>query len=430
MANEFVQAIENIGGAFDEFKKVNDQRLEELNKGNEARARELDEKLGRIETEIVSETRKKKELEQRLAVQQDRIEILEALNDRPKGTIQDKIRTEHRELFMEWMRKGGNAPEVDAKYQQLLVKAREVKDVVLGTVAAGGYALPEEIGATIDKLMLRRSEILGEVRNVVVGSSDYKELVTIHGGTSGWVGETGSRSATGTPNLRERAPTWGEMYAYPQVSEWALQDIMFNVEEWLVNDIADGMAVALSTAIYNGNGTAKPTGVFNGAAVTTADYASPMRAAAVIQYIPLASETSPETYGMDTLFDLVYSLNPAYRSNAKFGMNTVTQGATRKLKSSDGVYHWQPSLQMGQPDRLMGYPVFTWEDLGNSSAANAYAVTFGDHRRGYLMCTRTSFAVTRDNVTNPGYQRFYVRRRYGGCVLNNDAIKVLKVAVT
>lgn len=34
-----------------------------------------------------------------------------------------------------------------------------------------------------------------------------------------WVGESGTRSETATPQLRERAPTFGELYAYPQCTE-------------------------------------------------------------------------------------------------------------------------------------------------------------------------------------------------------------------
>jgi predicted phage gp36 major capsid-like protein len=32
-----------------------------------------------------------------------------------------------------------------------------------------------------------------------------------------------------------------------------------------------------------------------------------------------------------------------------------------------------------------------------------------------------------DQVTNPGYLRFYVRRRYGGMPGNNDAVKVIRM---
>lgn len=429
MANEIVQAIEAIGTGFDEFKKINDQRIEEERKGNEARARELSGKLDRIETELVTESKKKRELEQRLAMQQDRIEILEALNDRPRGTIQEKLRNEHNDLFNQWIRSGGQDRDAEKKFKELQTKAMEVKDVTIGTTTAGGFALPEEISAQIEKLILRQSEIVSNVKNVRVGTSDYKELVSIFGGNSGWVGETGSRSATGTPNLRERAPTWGELYSYPQVSEWSLQDIFFSVEQWLVNDIADGMAINLSTAIWNGNGSSKPTGMTNTSTVTTADTASPLRAAAAYQHTTLVgfSPSSPSQINMDAIINLVYTLAPGYRAGAKFAANTITQGIMRRMKTSQGVYLWEPSLQVGQPDRLLGYPVFTWEDMGNGNVADATALAFGDFQKGYVLASRAELAVTRENFTTPGYVKFYVRRRYGGCPLNNDAIKFLKV---
>lgn len=430
MANEMFELIEKIGKGFEQFKEVHDQQLAEERKGNEARARELSTALDKISNELTDNSKKKELLEKRIAQYADRIEILEAMNDRPKATIQDRIKSEHMDLFVKWVRSGGKDQQALSQYHELQMKAREVKDVTIGTTIAGGFALPEQIGTLIDKLILKQSAIVGEVRNVQVGSSDYKELVSIHGGTSSWAGETSTRTATGTPNLRERAPTWGELFAYPQVSNWALQDIFFNVAEWLTNDIADGMAVGLATAIWNGNGSSKPTGMINTAPVTTDDYASPLRAAAAYEYIPISGPSSPQaTSGVtaETLIDLVYLLRPGYRSNAKFATNTTTQGHVRKFKDSNGQYLWQPSMQQGQPERLLGYEMFTWEDMGGAKTANEYPVAFGDFRRGYLLTTRTELEVTREDITNPGYTRFYVRRRYGGCPLNNDAVKFAKV---
>lgn len=430
MANELVDAIDKIGTQFEQFKTINDQRLEEERKGNVARAQELSATLDKISADLSQSAKDKTVLEKRLAAYADRVEILEALNDRPRGTVQDRIRSEHKDLFVKWVRSGGKDQHALTAYAELQQKAREVKDVTIGTTTAGGFALPEEIGTLIDKLMLRNSAIVGEVRNIQVGSSDYKELVTIHGGTSAWAGETSTRTATGTPNLRERAPTWGELYAYPQVSNWALQDIFFNVAEWLTDDIADGMSVGLSTAIFSGNGSNKPTGMTNTAPVTTDDYASPLRAAAAYEYIPISSPSSPQaTNGITagTVIDLVYLLNPKYRAGAKFAWNTITQGHVRKFKDTTGQYLWQPSLQAGQPDTLLGYPAFTWEDMGNPTTANAYPIAFGNFKRGYLLTTRTELEMTREDITNPGYTRFYVRRRFGGCPLNNDAVKFTKV---
>ena len=58
--------------------------------------------------------------------------------------------------------------------------------------------------------------------------------------------------------------------------------------------------------------------------------------------------------------------------------------------------------------------------------ANLLPVAFGDFRRAYLLTQRVGLRITRDNVTNVGFVRFYIRRREGGIVLNNDALKFIK----
>jgi len=427
--NPILSAIDNINVAFEEFKTTNDERLEAEAKGNEARAKELSEKLSRIEIDIALQEKKKRDAERRAEVFDDRIDILEALNDRPKGSVQDKVRNEYKDAFMGFIRSGGKDDASHVAMRNAMQKSKEVKDVTIGTAIAGGYAVPEEIGAAVDRLLLAQSDIQGEVKSIQVGTSDYKELLTIYGGTSGWVGETGSRSATLTPNLREVTPTWGELYAYPQISEWSAQDIFFNVENWLVEDIADGMGKALDLAIWSGNGTTKPTGLINSAPTASADTASPDRADAVFEYVPTDS-ASPQALGLDDVIDLVYKLNRGYRSNAKFGCNSVTQGALRKLKSTNGDYYWQPSTQAGQPATLLGYSVFTYEDMADYNTADGIYLGFGDWRKGYTFVNRRELAITANEFTTPGYIKFYVRRRYGGIVANNDAIKFLKLADT
>ena len=60
------------------------------------------------------------------------------------------------------------------------------------------------------------------------------------------------------------------------------------------------------------------------------------------------------------------------------------------------------------------------------NTAGKFPVGFGDYKRGYLLVDRVGLRMTRDNVTNVGFVRFYVRRRVGGIVLNNDAIKYIR----
>ena len=222
----------------------------------------------------------------------------------------------------------------------------------------------------------------------------------------------------------------GELYTYLWASNEAIEDIFFDVEEWFVRTAAESAAKALDLAVWSGDGSSKPTGFINTAPVTTADTASPDRADAAFQYIPTDS-ASPQALGGDDLIDLVYALNRSYRRNAQFGCNQNTQAAIRKLKDSNNQYLWQPSYQAGQPDSLLGYSVFTYEDMADPTTADGIYCGFGDWNRAYTLVTRRGLAVTTDdNITAPGTVKFYIRQRFGGIPANNDALKFLKLADT
>jgi HK97 family phage major capsid protein len=116
-----------------------------------------------------------------------------------------------------------------------------------------------------------------------------------------------------------------------------------------------------------------------------------------------------------------------YRAGGTYVMNSTTTGSVRKLKDTTNQYLWQPSQQAGQPPMLNGYPVETWEQL-DDIGSNKFPVAFGNFRRGYLLIDRTDVRITRDDITSIGFVKFYVRRREGGIVLNNDAIKFLRTS--
>ena len=66
------------------------------------------------------------------------------------------------------------------------------------------------------------------------------------------------------------------------------------------------------------------------------------------------------TWTADELIDLQHSVDPAYRNgDAKFMLSDTALKGVRKLKDSQNQYLWQPSLQVGVPDVLLGKPVYT-----------------------------------------------------------------------
>jgi HK97 family phage major capsid protein len=378
-------------------------------------------------------------LTKQIADERERREKAEAARDFP-GTPRSEYSREQREhldRFNKWLRRplDGSVKRALDEAQSEMEHKRQIegKAVTVGSAVGGGYAVPEILDRQIEERATLLNPFRKLVRVVPVGSRDWKSLVSRNEAGSGWVAEAGTRSETGTSELRERAPTFGTLYAYPKASEEAMQDIFFDVGAWLVEECGDAFSVAEATAIVSGNGSARPTGFAATTPVTTVDSASPERAAGALQYLPFLTG-SPEAPSADKLIDLSLSIKEKYLQDATsvaWVMSRATTAVVRKLKDSYGQYLWQPGLAAGQPATLLGYPV-ALSDAMAAPTSNNYCIAFGNWRRGYILADRvgTIRITVDDNISTPGYTKFYVRKVVGGCVYNHEAVKLLKYAST
>src|SRR5262249_13339625 len=203
----------------------------------------------------------------------DRVEQLEAAKSNPtlghaSGETRDQV--EHKKLFTNWMRK----PREHQTNEQLS-NCQNTKALSIGTPSDGGYAVPEILLREVERFERKFSPVRDLVNVVQVASGDVRFLLDKGGASSGWVAEAGSRTATNTPTLREIVPTFGELYAYPQTSEWLLDDAMFDIGAWLAESVAEAFAVAEGTAVISGSGSSQPTGMLHTTPVSTADDAGP-----------------------------------------------------------------------------------------------------------------------------------------------------------
>lgn len=399
--------IEQTARAFEEFKKANDARLDKIEKAGATG--DLDAKLAKIEEDLSTALGLKAELA--------RIEAKSNLQGLFSGDKPEK--TAYKSAFFDrFVRKG----EDSAELKDLMRKAWSI-----GTPADGGYALPEELDRTIEK-MLRDVSPVRSVANVVqVGTSDYKKLVNVNGIASGWVGETAARPATNTSQFAEVAPPMGEVYANPQVTQHSLDDMFFNVEQELQDQLMEEFAVAEGAAFVSGNGTNKPKGFL---AYTTAATADSSRAFGTIEHVAtgVAGDFAASNKA-DILFTLVSKLKQGYRAGSVWMMNKGLLFEILKFKDTSGQYLWQPSLQAsGISLNLLGFPVVEAEDMP-AKAADALAIAFGNFRRAYTIVDRMGIRMLRDPYSNKPYVGFYTTKRVGGAVVNSEAIKVAKFAL-
>ena len=424
MSQEILDRLNQLDEEWKAADKVRETEAESVT----ASMLNIDEKMAGIDKEI---QRQEEELAQRL-------DDIESKMDTPlretDGVTNDE--RDHLKAFDAWVRD----PRSNEKAAHLQMAAKAVQTT---TDAAGGHAVPEIISRRIGEKVQDISPMRTLVRVETVGSSDYKELIDVNGEAAAWVGETGTRSESNTPQLEQATPTMGMLYAYPRATEESLDDMFFNVEDWLVRKVSVAFAKAEGTAFVSGNGTDKPTGFLNGTPVTTNDeetVGSPLTARAyqILQYLPTGAAgafsagplDSPLGYAQaDVFVDTEMAMKPEYRSNAVYLMNASTLGTVRKLKDADGNYIWSRSLIIGQPSTINGYPVRELPDMPDI-AANSLSIAFGDFQEGYIAVDRVGLRMTVDNITTPGYVKYYVRRRQGGIIYNDDAIKLIKFAAS
>lgn len=90
---------------------------------------------------------------------------------------------------------------------------------------------------------------------------------------------------------------------------------------------------------------------------------------------------STTTFTADELLGLVHSVDVAYRQGAAFMMHDNSVLIARKLKDGAGGYIWSDGFQAGQPDRLLGFPVFVNNDMDSSLASGDKSIVFGQLNR-------------------------------------------------
>lgn len=412
--------LDTLGREWEEFKSVNDDRLKKIEKGLHVSS-DVDAKLATISKVLDDAEAERRKMAAEADTQRERLEAIEAKADK-LGITRNEVEEaqhKHKSVFEKFVRSGMHNSDLARE-----LKDMERKDVLIGVNASGGFALPEEISRKIEVEVLNLSPVRQLVKVVKTSTNDYKELVNLNDATAAWAAETTTRAETATPSLKERAPTMGELYAYPECSEWAMDDLFFDVEQFIVDGVSEAFASAEGIAVISGNGTNRPTGILNTTPVATDDDNSPLRSAEAIEFFdnPVSPSALSEP---DSFIDLIYLLKQGYRRGAAFVMNSATLAAARKLADTTGQYLWQPNYQAGQPSQLCGYPVYCWEDMPDIGAGN-FPVLFGNFKRGYLMADRVGVRMFSEPYTHPGYYRFYVRKRVGGIILNNQAIKALR----
>ncbi|RUM98089.1 phage major capsid protein [Pseudaminobacter arsenicus] len=412
-------AIRNDGGnaaailnelkqTFETFKAENDKVIADLKKGQEDVVQT--EKVERINAELTQLQK---------AIDETNV-ALAALKVGGAGGDRDPDKAEHAQAFDRFFRKG-----VDAGLADLEVKAK----LTTQSDPDGGYLVPEETEAGIDRVLGTVSTIRSLSRVINISTDTYKKLVNMGGATSGWVGEEDARAQTSTPTLREIAINTGEIYAMPATTQKALDDSRIDVAAWLADEVSIEFAEKEGAAFASGDGVNKPRGVLSYDMVANADYAWGKIGFVVSGKADGFVAPTASANPADALIDLYYALKSGYRNGAAWLMSDAVMATVRKFKDAQGAYIWNPPSGTAEVGTILGKPVHTDDNMPAVGAGN-FPVAFGNFQRAYLIVDRVGIRVLRDPYTSKPNVLFYTTKRVGGGMVNFEAMKMLKIAAS
>lgn len=287
---------------------------------------------------------------------------------------------------------------------------RHVSNVLQeGVDTAGGYLVPEEYDSRlIDGLI--SENIIRSLATTITTSGEHKINIAGSKPAASWI-EEGGELSFGDATFDQILLDAHKLHVAIKVTDELLYDNAFNLENYIIDQFTKALANAEEDAFLNGDGIGKPLGIFaaNGGgqvAITT---------------------NTQSSITADEVINLVYALKRPYRKNAKFIMNDQTIGLLRKLKDNNGAYLWQPALVAGEPDRLLGYPVYTSEFVP-TVAEGKPVIAFGDFSY-YNIGDRgvRSFDQLRELFAGNGMVGFLAKERVDGKLVLPEAVQILKM---
>ena len=149
------------------------------------------------------------------------------------------------------------------------------------------------------------------------------------------------------------------------VARELLEDSAINVPEMIGKILGERIGRIQNDHFTTGDASSKPNGVVTaGSAGVTA-----------------TGLTATVTY--DLLMDLIHSLDPAYRPNARFMFHDGGLKMLKKVKvlqysgDTTGQPLWQPSLVAGAPDTIAGYSYIVNQSM-TTPATSVKSILFGD----------------------------------------------------
>ena len=341
--------------------------------------------------------------------QKSRIENIETSLSRPAfsgSNLTGHFDNEHKAAFSNYLRSGN----------ELTLSKLEQKGLSAGSDADGGYLITRQTSANITQILEEISPMRKLASREQISTSSLDVIEDYDKAGAGWTAETKLAVDTDTPKINKRNIPVFELYAQPSATQKLIDDSSIDIEKWLAEKLINSFSKLENQAFIYGDGISCPKGILSHA---------DGKEWGKIEQIKTCKDG---LFDADDLLNLYFSLKEQYCNNASFLMNRFTLHMVRSLKDNvSGRYLWNPGLVEGNPDTLLGLPVFEAADMPTATK-DSLSIALADFKAAYKIVDRQGIRVLCDPYTFKPFVKFYTTKRVGGDVTNFEAIKILKLA--
>lgn len=400
---DIADLIDAQGKAWTEFQKANDARIAAIEAKGYAPS-ELTEKVEKINADLTAIGKQMTDIEKKAG--------------RPGADKQDQTQEqeEYRKAFNLYLRKGRTDGLEDLQR----------KAMNTGSDPDGGYLVMPEMDLAIDRVAQTMGGLASVANVITIGTAKYEKLVKTSGMSMRRVADGATGGETTEPKFAKVAIEVFSAEVEPWIYNETLEDARINLETDLADEAAIGFAEGANAEYITGNGVGKARGIAAYTMVANSAYTWGSLGYVLSGATAGFAATAPS----DKLINLQHALKPQYRPGAAWLMNDATLGVARQMKDASGTYYlWNPDPAAGFGGRFLGNPVVIDDNVADLGAGSL-SVAFGNFKRGYTIVNRAGTTLIRDNITAKGTTKFNFRRRFGGGIVNYEAIKWMKCATS
>lgn len=312
-----------------------------------------------------------------------------------------------------------STPEYQKAFRSYLARG-ERRGLQVDSDVDGGYTAPAQFVARLikdidDETFVRRAANILPVTNA--DSIGFPSLDTDMDDAD-WTIELGTGSEDDMKFGKR------ELHPHPlakrvKVSKTLLRVSALDIEALIRGRMAYKFGVTAEKAYLTGDGVRKPLGVFvaNDAGIPTSrDYSTGNTTTAIVA---------------DNLIGAKFYLKGAYLARARWLFHRDVLASIYKLKDGNNQYLWQPGLQAGVPDRLLGLPLDMSEFAPNTMTAGQYVGGLFDWSN-YWIADSLSMSVQRldELYAETNQVGFIGRMETDGMPVRSEAFVRIKLAAS